>query len=89
MKSRPCTLLLLVLALNASSVCVCDGGQIENGGGIVRLGPGRYISGPSWMKDNVELHLQAGATVVLSPERKDRPAGVRALVNVMERTIQP
>jgi hypothetical protein len=33
------------------------------------------------LKDNVELRLDPGATVVMSPERADWPAGVRALVN--------
>ncbi len=51
------------------------------GGGVVCLPPGRYVSGPLWLKDNVELRLEAGATVVLSHDRKDWPAGVRALVN--------
>lgn len=51
------------------------------GGGVVFLPPGRYVSGPLWLKDNIELRLEAGATVVLSHDRKDWPAGVRALVN--------
>jgi hypothetical protein len=29
----------------------------------------------------VELRLEAGATVVLSPDKKDWPAGARALIN--------
>ena len=51
------------------------------GGGVAYLPPGRYVSGPLWLKDNVELRLEAGATVVLSPDRKDWPAGAPALVN--------
>ncbi len=51
------------------------------GGGIACLPPGRYLTGPLWLKDNVELRLEAGATVILSPDKKDWPAGVRALVN--------
>ena len=51
------------------------------GGGVVCLPPGRYVSGPLWLKDRIELRLEAGATVVLSHDRKDWPAGVRALVN--------
>ena len=51
------------------------------GGGVASLPPGRYICGPLWLKDNVELRLEAGATVVLSHDRADWPAGVRALVN--------
>ena len=42
---------------------------------------GKYVSGPLWMKDGVELHLQAGATVEMSHDAADWPAGVRALVN--------
>lgn len=51
------------------------------GGGVVYLAPGRYLSGPLWLKDNVELRLEAGATVVMSPDKADWPAGARALVN--------
>lgn len=51
------------------------------GGGVVCLPPGRYVSGPLWLKDNIELRLETGATVVLSHDRKDWPAGARALVN--------
>jgi polygalacturonase len=51
------------------------------GGGVVYLPPGRYVCGPLWLKDNVELRLEAGAMVVMSHEKADWPAGVRALVN--------
>jgi hypothetical protein len=51
------------------------------GGGVVCLPAGRYISGPLWLKDYVELRLEGGATVVLSPHKKDWPAGEPALVN--------
>ena len=51
------------------------------GGGVAYLPPGRYVSGPLWLKDNVELRLEAGATVVLSPDKKDWPTGEPALVN--------
>jgi hypothetical protein len=51
------------------------------GGGVVCLPPGRYVSGPLWLKDNIELRLEADATVVLSHDKTDWPAGVRALVN--------
>ena len=51
------------------------------GGGVVSLPPGKYVSGPLWLKDGVELHLDTGATVVMSHEATDWPPGVRALVN--------
>ena len=36
----------------------------EAGGGQVRFGPGRYISGTIHLKDNVTLFFEAGATLV-------------------------
>lgn len=36
----------------------------ETGGGQVRFGPGRYISGTVHLKDNVTLFFEAGATLV-------------------------
>src|SRR4030095_1689319 len=51
------------------------------GGGVAYLPPGRYVSGPLWLKDNVELRLEAGATLVLSSNKTDWPAGGSALVN--------
>ena len=54
------------------------------GGGVVCLPPGRYPSGPLWLKDNIELRLEAGATVVLSHDRKDWPGVVEK--NVTEQS---
>jgi hypothetical protein len=51
------------------------------GGGVAYVPPGEHVSGPFWMKDNVELRLEAGAVVRLSPNRADWPPGARALVN--------
>jgi hypothetical protein len=60
-----------------SAIDVCA----EAGGGVAYIPPGRYVTGPLWLKDNVELRLAAGATVVISPDPGDWPAGVRALIN--------
>jgi hypothetical protein len=51
------------------------------GGGVVYVPPGEHVTGPIWMKDNVELRLEAGAVVRMSHDPADWPAGVRALVN--------
>lgn len=51
------------------------------GGGVAYVPPGEYPSGPLWLKDNVELHLEAGATILISPNPADWPAGVPALIN--------
>lgn len=36
----------------------------EAGGGVVYLGPGKYLSGGIVLKDNVTLYLEAGATLL-------------------------
>lgn len=41
------------------------------GGGTVYVPPGRYLSGSIALKDNVTLHLEAGAVIVGSPFAKD------------------
>src|SRR3954470_1924971 len=51
------------------------------GGGTAYVPPGQYVSGPLWLKSNVELHLEAGATIALSQNPADWPAGVPALIN--------
>ncbi len=51
------------------------------GGGVAYLPPGEYITGPLWLKNNVELRLEAGATIALSRNPADWPSGVPALIN--------
>src|SRR5688500_2980912 len=51
------------------------------GGGVVQLPPGKYVTGPLWLKNGVELRLEAGATLMMSRDANDWPRGVRALVN--------
>jgi hypothetical protein len=51
------------------------------GGGVAYVPPGEFVSGPFWMKDNVELRLEAGAVIKLSQNGADWPKGSRALVN--------
>jgi hypothetical protein len=53
----------------------------SRGGGVAYLPPGEYVSGPFWLKDNVELRLEAGAVIRLSHAVADWPPGVIALVN--------
>lgn len=43
----------------------------EAGGGTVLIPPGVYRSGTLFLKDNVSLHVQAGATILGSPELAD------------------
>ncbi|HBY63215.1 MAG TPA: hypothetical protein DEH78_25620 [Solibacterales bacterium] len=51
------------------------------GGGVAYVPPGEYTTGPLWLKSNVELRLEAGATIRLSQNKADWPAGAPALVN--------
>ena len=51
------------------------------GGGVAYLPPGEYVTGPLWLKDNVELRLEAGALIVLSQNPADWPSGAPAIVN--------
>jgi len=51
------------------------------GGGVAYLPPGRYVSGPLWLKDNVELRLEAGANLVMSHDRADWSTNARGLIN--------
>jgi polygalacturonase len=43
------------------------------GGGTVRLTPGTYVSAPILLKSNINFHLEAGATLLGSPDHADYP----------------
>jgi polygalacturonase len=41
------------------------------GGGIVEIPPGKFLTGPFALASNLNLHLDSGATLVFSDQRKD------------------
>ena len=41
------------------------------GGGMVYFPPGEYLSGTIYLKDNVDLHVEAGAKILGSPDLED------------------
>lgn len=43
----------------------------KQGGGVVMVSPGKYLSGTIHLKSNVTLYLSAGATIAASTEEKD------------------
>lgn len=49
----------------------------EDGGGIVYFPPGEYVSGMIVLKDNVTLHLEAGATLYASRDEADYPLPIQ------------
>ena len=53
----------------------------KKGGGTVVVPTGLTVSGPIWMKDNVELHLDRGAVVKMSRVVADWRQDAPALVN--------
>jgi len=50
------------------------------GGGMVYIPPGDYTVGTIQLKDNVTLHLEAGATLFLSQDRDDFIPNARAMI---------
>ncbi|MCF6130095.1 glycoside hydrolase family 28 protein [Flavobacterium sp. AS60] len=44
-----------------------------NGGGIVKVSPGKYFTGPIHLQSNVNLHLEEGAELLFSTNTKDYP----------------
>ena len=59
-----------------AAVDVCAGA----GGGTVYVPPGQYTVGTIQLKDNVTLHLEAGATLLLSQSRADFPTSPRTMI---------
>lgn len=51
------------------------------GGGVVYVPPGEFTTGAIQLKDNVNLHVEAGATLFLSQDRAEFTAGARAMIN--------
>src|SRR5262245_759755 len=50
------------------------------GGGIVNIPPGDYSVGMLQLKDNVTLHVEAGATLFLIQDNDQFPRGRRAML---------
>jgi hypothetical protein len=44
------------------------------GGGVVHCGPGEYVTGTLYLKDNVRLFLAAGAVLLASTDMEDFPS---------------
>jgi hypothetical protein len=68
-------------AQNATAACqaaidACNAA----GGGTVRVPPGQYSVGMLQLKDNVTLHVEAGATLFLIQDTTQFPRGRRAMV---------
>ena len=71
----------LVTRPGAAGIQAAIDGCAARGGGVAYVPAGEHVSGPIWMKDNVELRLEGGAVVRMSQDASDWPKGARALVN--------
>jgi polygalacturonase len=56
------------------------GACTQNGGGTVYVPPGEYTVGTVQLMDSVTLHIDAGATLLLSQSREDFKPGARAMI---------
>lgn len=68
-------------ALNDGSLCTQSIQKAideasENGGGKILIPSGDFFTGALFLKDNIELHLSAGATLKFSDEQEDYPVVV-------------
>lgn len=54
----------------------------KNGGGVVLIPRGSYVTGPIIMKSNVNLHLNRGALVIFSPDFNQYPLVVSSFEGV-------
>lgn len=52
------------LTLNTMAIQSAIDTASEHGGGRVIVGPGRYVTGSIYLKDDVELHLEPGAVLL-------------------------
>ncbi|GAA4729137.1 glycoside hydrolase family 28 protein [Flavisolibacter ginsenosidimutans] len=59
----------------------------KNGGGRVVIPAGVFRSGTLFMKDNVELHLETGATLLASADIKDLPVQPKAAYRSQKDTV--
>ena len=53
----------------ASAIEKCS----NNGGGMVYVPAGTYLTGPIFLKDNIELNIEAGATLLFSNDLEEYP----------------
>lgn len=61
----------------------------ERGGGTVTIPPGRYLTGTLNFRDNITLHLEAGATLLGSQDPADYPITPNRWEGMEQQTFAP
>lgn len=59
--------------LNTEVIAKAIANLAQQGGGRLVFPPGIWLTGPIGLKNNVELHLEEGALVLFTPDRKQYP----------------
>lgn len=59
------------LTLNTQAIQRAIDAAYKNGGGKVTVPSGKFLTGSIFLRDNVELHLTAGATILGSLDKED------------------
>src|SRR5512145_392865 len=62
---------------------------VARGGGTVTIPAGRYLSGAIFFRDNISLHLEAGATLLASQNPADYPVTANRWEGVEQQTYTP
>lgn len=66
---------------NAAGIQAAIDACNKKGGGVALVQAGLTVSGPFWLKDNVELRLERGAVIQMSRNPRDWAKDAPALVN--------
>ena len=59
--------------LNTKSINTAIDALSKKGGGIVLVPSGLWLTGPIILKNNINLHLAAGATLLFTPDKSEYP----------------
>jgi polygalacturonase len=59
--------------LNTKSINTAIDALSKKGGGIVLVPPGLWLTGPIVLKNNINFHLTAGATLLFTPDKNEYP----------------
>jgi polygalacturonase len=59
--------------LNTKSINTAIDALSKKGGGIVLVPPGFWLTGPIVLKNNINFHLTAGATLLFTPDKNEYP----------------
>jgi polygalacturonase len=59
--------------LNTKSINATIDALSKKGGGVVLIPSGLWLTGPVVLKNNINLHLAAGATLLFTPDKKEYP----------------